>query len=87
MTDARPSEGLITQLSSAVILMMATFLGLPVSHSHVIVFCIIGLNLSEKKDIDYRGLGKMGIYWVLTFPIAAILAGFIYFIFNIFGLS
>ncbi|MBD3214111.1 MAG: hypothetical protein GF311_15995 [Candidatus Lokiarchaeota archaeon] len=87
MTNARPSEGLILQSSSAIILMIATFMGLPISHSHVIVFCIIGLNLSQKKETDKKGLLKMGAYWVLTFPIAAILAGFIYWNFLIIGLS
>ena len=87
MIDSRPSEGLIIQLSTALILMVATLLGLPISHSHVIVFCIIGMGLAQKKEVDYKGLGKMGIYWVLTFPIAAVFAGFIYFGFNLFGLT
>ena len=87
MIDSRPSEGLIIQLSTALILMVATLLGLPISHSHVIVFCIIGMGLAQKKEVDYKGLGKMGIYWVLTFPIAAALAGFLYFGFNLFGLT
>ena len=86
MIDSRPSEGLIIQVSSAIILMIATLFGLPISHSHVIVFCIIGLNLAQKKELDLRGLGKMGIYWILTFPIAAIMAGFLYFGFISFGL-
>ena len=87
MINSRPSEGLITQLSSALILMIATLLTLPISHSHVIVFCIIGMSLAQKKEIDYKGLGKMAIYWILTFPIAAIVAGFIYLGFNSFGLT
>ncbi|MBA7518599.1 hypothetical protein ES705_10670 [subsurface metagenome] len=87
MIDSRPSEGLIIQLSTALILMVATLLSLPISHSHVIVFCIIGMGLAQKKEVDYKGLGKMGIYWVLTFPIAAAFAGFIYFGFNLFGLT
>ena len=86
MTDARPSEGLITQTSSALILMMATFFGLPISHSHVIVFCIIGMSLAQKREIDYKGLGKMGIYWILTFPIAALMAGLLYYGLILFGL-
>jgi len=86
MTDARPSEGLITQSSSSIILMIATLFGLPISHSHVIVFCIIGMNKAQKKEIDLKNLGKMAIYWVLTFPIAAIMAGFIYFGLNLIGL-
>ena len=87
MIDARPSESLITQVSSALILMIATLLSLPISHSHVIVFCIIGMSLAQRKEVDYKSLGKMAIYWVLTFPVAAILAGFIYFGFNLFGLT
>jgi PiT family inorganic phosphate transporter len=86
MIDARPSEGLILQTSSAIILMIATLFGLPISHSHVIVFCIIGLSLAQKKEIDKKSLAKMGAYWILTFPIAAFLAGVIYFGFNSIGL-
>ena len=80
MIDTRPSEGFIIQISSAIILMIATLLALPISHSHVIVFCIIGMSISQKKEIDYRGLGKMGLYWVLTFAVAALLSGFLYFL-------
>ena len=87
MIDTRPSEGFIIQISSAIILMIATLWSLPISHSHVIVFCILGLSLAQKKEIDKRGLAKMGVYWVLTFPLATFLSGFIYVIFNIFGLS
>ncbi|MHA1255450.1 MAG: inorganic phosphate transporter, partial [Promethearchaeota archaeon] len=44
LTDARPSDGFIIQLSSALILMVCTVVySVPISHSHVIVFCIIGM--------------------------------------------
>lgn len=87
LTDARPSDGFIIQVSSALILMVCTVVySVPISHSHVIVFCIIGMNLAQKKEVDYRGLEKMFIFWVLTFPIAALLAGFLYFGFISFGL-
>ncbi|MHA2182969.1 MAG: inorganic phosphate transporter, partial [Promethearchaeota archaeon] len=87
MIDTRPSEGFIIQVSSAIILMIATLAALPISHSHVIVFCIIGMSIAQKKEVDYKGLGKMGLYWVLTFPVAALLAGFLYFVLSSFGLS
>jgi PiT family inorganic phosphate transporter len=87
MIDTRPSEGFIIQISSAIILMIATLFALPISHSHVIVFCIIGMSLAQKKEVDYKGLSKMGAYWVLTFPIAAVLAGTLYYILSLFGLS
>jgi len=87
MIDTRPSEGFIIQSSSAIILMIATLFGLPISHSHVIVFCIVGLSIAQKKELDYKGLAKMGVFWILTFPIAAILAGFIYYSLSMFGFS
>ena len=73
------------QLSSAIILMIATFMGLPISHSHVIVFCIIGMNIAMNKEVDYKNIGKMSVFWVLTFPVAAILAGLVYFGFIFIG--
>ena len=86
MTDARPSEGFIIQVSASIILAIATIFGVPISHSHVMVFCFIGLNMAQKKEVDYKDLGKMTIYWVLTFPVAAFMAGIIYFIFISYGL-
>ncbi|MFX1478836.1 MAG: inorganic phosphate transporter, partial [Promethearchaeota archaeon] len=87
MINTRPSEGFIIQMSSSIILMIATLFALPISHSHVIVFCILGLSIAQKKEIDYKSLAKMGVYWFLTFPIAALLAGFLYYILGLFGLS
>jgi len=87
MTEARPSEGFVIQLSSMLILMVYTLLALPVSHTHVLVFAILGLNLAQKKETDYKALGKMIAFWILTFPIAALFAGFMYFGFLLFGFN
>ncbi len=84
--DARPSEGFILQFAALIILIVYNDSGLPISHSHVIVFCIIGLNAAKKREIDYKGIGKMALYWVLTLPVAAILGGLIYFGFYMNGL-
>jgi PiT family inorganic phosphate transporter len=85
-TDARPSDGFILQTAAFIVLFVVTPLGLPISHSHVIVFGIIGLNNAQRKEVDYKGLGKMVLYWVLTLPVAAILGGFIYVGFHMIGL-
>jgi PiT family inorganic phosphate transporter len=86
MTDARPSNSLIMQISALIILLVATALKMPISHSHVIVFCIIGLNVAQRHEVDYKNIGKMAIYWLLTLPIAALLSGLIYFGFFINGM-
>lgn len=85
-TDARPSDGFIIQIVVFIVLFVVTPMGIPISHSHVIVFCIIGLNAGKRHEVDYKGLGKMALFWVLTFPIAAIVGGLIYFGFFMNGL-
>ncbi len=85
-TDARPSEGFILQLATFIVLFIVTPLGIPISHSHVIVFCIIGLNVAKKQEVDYRGIGKMALYWLLTLPISAFVGGIIYLGFYMSGL-
>ncbi|KKN19194.1 hypothetical protein LCGC14_0948140 [marine sediment metagenome] len=85
-TDARPSEGFILQTAAFIVLFVVTPMGIPISHSHVIVFAILGLNRAQKKEVDYKGLGKMVIFWVLTLPIAAIIGGLIYLGFYMNGL-
>jgi phosphate/sulfate permease len=76
MTGSRPSEGLILQTSSSVILMIATLLSLPISHSHVVVFCIIGLNLAQKKEISKKSIGKVKNQYKPIFPILFLLISF-----------
>jgi len=85
MTDARPCDGFIVLISQGLIMMTATLLALPISHSHVLVFCILGLSVAQKKQIDVKAFSKMTSFWILTFPISAFLAGFIYFGFFSFG--
>lgn len=77
-TDARPSDGFIIQIVVFIVLFVATPMGIPLSHSHVIVFCIIGLNVGKRQEVDYKGLGKIALFWVLTFPIAALVGGLTY---------
>ena len=77
-TSARPSDGFILQVVVFIVLFVVTPMGIPISHSHVVVFCIIGLNTGKRQEVDYKGLGKMALFWILTFPIAAIVGGLIY---------
>lgn len=85
MADARPCDGFIILISQGLIMMTATLLALPISHSHVLVFCILGLSIVQKKQVDKKAFLKMAMFWILTFPISACLAGFVYFGFVSFG--
>ncbi len=79
LTESRPSDGFIIMLSAAIILMVCTvFYSVPISSSHVVVFAFFGLSMAKGHEMDIGGLKKMFVFWVITFPIAALGAGLIY---------
>ena len=80
----RPSDGLVIQLSSVLVLFLATMLGLPISGSHVLIFAIIGAARVKGERPDKKSFRKMVVSWIITFPVAALLSGVLYGIFLLF---
>ena len=78
LLDLRPSDGLSIELSTSIILFVATILGLPVSGTHVLVFSIIGAGLVKGERPQGKAFLRMVISWLITFPIAAILSAILY---------
>ena len=78
LLDLRPSDGLSIELSTSIILFVATILGLPVSGTHVLVFSIIGAGLVQGEKPRGKAFFKMIISWIITFPVAAILSAVLY---------
>jgi PiT family inorganic phosphate transporter len=80
----RPSDGVVIQLSSVLVLFLATLLGLPISGSHVLVFAILGAAYVKGERPDKKSFRKMVLSWIITFPVAAVLSAILYGIFLLF---
>ncbi len=79
----RPANGVAADLSGAMIIFGATFIGLPVSTTHVISSSIMGVGASHRlKGVKWGTAQRMIITWVITLPISATLAGLIYYVLN-----
>ena len=78
LLDMRPSDGLSIELSTSIVLFIATILGLPVSGTHVLVFAIIGAGFVKGEKPEGKSFRKMLLSWIITFPIAAILSAILY---------
>lgn len=75
----RPINGVAADLSGAIIIFGATFLHLPVSTTHVISSSILGVGASQRvKGVKWNTAQRMLVTWVITLPISAILAAFVY---------
>jgi PiT family inorganic phosphate transporter len=81
----RPINGVAADLTSSIVIFGATFAHLPVSTTHVISSSILGVGSSYRiKGVKWITAKRMVITWVITLPISALLAAFIYAILNLF---
>ncbi|HWI47198.1 MAG TPA: inorganic phosphate transporter [Rummeliibacillus sp.] len=81
----RPVNGVAADLSSSIIIYGATNLGLPVSTTHVISSSIMGVGAAQNaKGVHWGVARRIVITWVITLPIAILLGGLIFSIFNLF---
>jgi PiT family inorganic phosphate transporter len=68
----QPSGGFCAELATAVTILLASRLGLPVSTSHALVGGVVGIGLVQNwRSVRFETLRSVGLAWVTTIPIAA----------------
>jgi phosphate/sulfate permease len=81
ITELTPSRGFCAEFSAALVILIASVTGLPVSTTHVLVGAVLGVGLA-------RGLGALNLSmmrdivasWIITIPAGAILAILFYYV-------
>jgi inorganic phosphate transporter, PiT family len=74
----QPSAGFCAELSTVVMILLASRLGLPVSTSHALVGAVVGVGVAQGVKIEVDMLKSIGLTWVATVPLAAGLAALIF---------
>ncbi|PTN35350.1 inorganic phosphate transporter [Desulfonatronum sp. SC1] len=73
------TRGFSVGFGAATTVLMASNLGMPVSTTHATVGGVVGVGLARGfAAVDFRVLGKIVMYWLLTVPIAAFTSIVIY---------
>ena len=72
----RPIDGLVSQGSSAGVIIGASILGAPVSTTQVVSSSVVGIGVGRHRTrhVDWRIVGSIGVAWVTTMPAAALIA-------------
>jgi PiT family inorganic phosphate transporter len=77
----RPIHALDSQLTSAGLILAASFIGAPVSTTHVVATSIMGIGASERpKAVRWAKARDIATTWVITIPGAALVSIVFYFI-------
>lgn len=75
-----PSSALSASISVSLVLFVGTYLGFPLSGTHVLVAALIAVGWVSREPVKRKQVREILISWVVTVPISALLAvGVLYF--------
>ncbi len=79
LSKIKPVHGFAAESAASAVLLTAANLGAPVSTTHVITSCIMGVGSTRRLSAVRWGIGKKILYaWVFTLPACGIMAALIY---------
>ena len=85
ITKVTPFEGVAAETAGAVTLFLTENLKIPVSTTHTITGAIIGVGATKRLSAVRWGVTINLLWaWILTIPVSALAAAFVYFIFTLF---
>jgi PiT family inorganic phosphate transporter len=79
ITRMTPVQGCCASAGGAIMLIAATFLGIPVSTTHTVTGSIIGVGAARKVSaVRWNIAGNIVIAWIITLPASAAIAALCY---------
>jgi PiT family inorganic phosphate transporter len=78
VVELTPASALSASISVAVIMFVGTFLGLPLSGTHVLVAALIAVGYVSQTPVRMKQVKDILISWVVTVPISAVLGVAVY---------
>lgn len=80
----RPEHGFDSQLASSLIICGNSFIGGPVSSTHVVSSTIMGVGTAvRQKAVRWKKVFEIILAWFITLPMTFILGGLLYWIFHL----
>ena len=79
ITTINHGQGFTANLTTAILIVLASLFGLPVSTTHVSVGSLFGIGLTTGKA-NYQIISAIVLSWLVTLPCAAVAAGISYWV-------
>jgi len=81
LTKLQPVGGFCAETAGAITLFATTWAGIPVSTTHTITGAIVGVGATRRLSAVKWGIaGRIVWAWILTMPMAALVAALVYFV-------
>jgi inorganic phosphate transporter, PiT family len=86
ITRLTAMQGFCAETGGSITLFTATWLGIPVSTTHTITGCIIGVGAAKRLSAVRWSVAKSIVYaWIITIPAAGLIAALCYLAAGVFG--
>src|ERR1700761_2291156 len=86
ITRMTPVQGCCASAGGAIMLLTATYLGIPVSTTHTVTGAVIGVGAARKVSAGRWNIaGNIVVAWIVTIPAAALMAALCYLLLGMFG--
>ncbi len=86
ITRLRPFQGFCAETGGAITLFAATHFGIPVSTTHTITGCIIGVGAARRvSSVRWKVANRIVFAWVVTIPASAFIASVCYLLVGLAG--
>jgi PiT family inorganic phosphate transporter len=81
ITKLHPINGFSAEVGGAIIIQVASLLGMPVSTTHVVTSAVTGTGLASRLgSVSWKVFRAILLAWVVTFPFCAIMAAIFYYL-------
>jgi inorganic phosphate transporter, PiT family len=68
-------QGFVAEASASTTIFIASMFGIPLSTTHTITSCIVGVGASKRlSDVRWGVLKRIFLAWIVTFPVCALIA-------------
>jgi PiT family inorganic phosphate transporter len=79
ITRLTPFQGFCAETGGAITLFVATHLGIPVSTTHTITGCIMGVGAARRvSSVRWNVANRIVVAWIVTIPATAFIAAVVY---------
>lgn len=81
LAKLKPTTGFSAELGASIVILLATFLGIPVSSTHVLIGAVLGIGLYA-KNANWAMLKPIALAWVITLPVSAVASFLLFYAFK-----
>lgn len=80
LAEMSPASGFTAELAAALVVLVASSFGLPVSSTHILIGAVLGIGVVN-RNANWRLMKPIALAWMITIPAAAIVSALAFTVF------